>query len=65
MYMMNLPVGWTKVVPWSLQQFRDTETKKTDVLEHPKVFQHVGLIINQPPGPVPGCCLSSRPTTSK
>jgi len=40
----------SKVVPWSLQQFHDTKTKKTDVLEHPKVFQHVGLLINQPPG---------------
>jgi hypothetical protein len=28
----------------------DTKTKKADVPEHPKVFQHVGLLINQPPG---------------
>jgi hypothetical protein len=27
-----------------------TETKKADVLNHPKVFQHVGLLVNQPPG---------------
>jgi hypothetical protein len=26
------------------------KTKKADVLEDPKVFQHVGLLINQPPG---------------
>jgi hypothetical protein len=39
-----------KVSPWSLQQFRDTETKKADVLKHPKVFQHVGLLVSQPPG---------------
>jgi hypothetical protein len=40
----------SKVVPWSLQQSRDTKTKKADVLEHPKVFQHVGLLVSQPPG---------------
>jgi hypothetical protein len=26
------------------------ETKKADVVEHPKVFGHVGLLVNQPPG---------------
>jgi hypothetical protein len=25
-------------------------TKKADVAEHPKVFGHVGLLFNQPPG---------------
>src|SRR6185503_15002328 len=25
-------------------------TKKADVAEHPKVFDHVGLLVNQPPG---------------
>jgi hypothetical protein len=24
-------------------------TKKADVVEHPKVFDHVGLLINEPP----------------
>jgi hypothetical protein len=25
-------------------------TKKADVVEHPKVFGHVGLLFNKPPG---------------
>jgi len=25
-------------------------TKKADVLEHPRVFQHVGLLMNEPTG---------------
>ena len=25
--------------------------KKTDVAEHPKVFHHVGLLVNEPPSP--------------
>jgi len=24
--------------------------KKADVVEHPEVFHHVGLLINKPPG---------------
>jgi hypothetical protein len=26
------------------------ERKKADVAEHPKVFDHVGLLVNEPPG---------------
>jgi len=26
------------------------KTKKADVVEHPKAFHHVGLLVNQPPG---------------
>jgi hypothetical protein len=26
------------------------KTKKADVAEHPKVFRHVGLLVNKPPG---------------
>ena len=26
------------------------ENEKTDVAEHPKAFDHVGLLINKPPG---------------
>ena len=37
--------------------------KKADVAEHPKVFNHVGLLVNEPPGQ-PGCPSSSRPTIS-
>jgi hypothetical protein len=29
---------------------RNTENKKADVAEHPKVFDHVGLLVNEPPG---------------
>jgi hypothetical protein len=36
-------------------------TKKADVVEHPKVFGHVGLLFNKPPGK-PGCSSSSHPT---
>jgi hypothetical protein len=25
-------------------------TKKADVVEHPEAFDHVGLLVNQPPG---------------
>jgi hypothetical protein len=25
-------------------------TKKTGVVAHPKVFDHVGLLVNEPPG---------------
>jgi hypothetical protein len=29
---------------------RPPRTKKADVIEHPKVFDHVGLLVNEPPG---------------
>jgi hypothetical protein len=29
---------------------RSTRTKKADVAEHPKAFDHVGLLTNEPPG---------------
>ncbi len=38
------------------------ERKKTDVVERPKAFRHVGLLINEPPGH-PGCSLYSHPKT--
>ena len=28
---------------------RNTENKKADAAEHPKVFDHVGLLFNEPP----------------
>jgi hypothetical protein len=37
--------------------------KKTDVAGHPEVSNHVGLLVNEPPGE-PGCSLFSHPTTS-
>jgi hypothetical protein len=29
---------------------RPTRTKKADVAEYPEVFDHVGLLFNEPPG---------------
>jgi hypothetical protein len=29
---------------------RFLKTKKADVAEHPKAFDHVGLLFNEPPG---------------
>jgi hypothetical protein len=37
--------------------------KKADVAEHPRVFNHVGLLFNGPPD-ISGCPLPSHPTTS-
>jgi hypothetical protein len=34
--------GWTPTVP--------NHKKRADVAEHPKVFGHVGLLFNEPPG---------------
>jgi len=31
------------------EPLRDRD-KKTDVVEHPQVFDHVGLLVNWPPG---------------
>ena len=36
-------VGW-------LRPPCDAETKKADVVENPEVFDHVGLLVNEPPG---------------
>jgi hypothetical protein len=30
--------------------FHRQEQKKADVADHPKVFDHVGLLTNEPPG---------------
>jgi hypothetical protein len=38
------------------------KTKKADVVEHPKAFDHVGLLSNEPPAQA-SCSLSSHPTT--
>jgi len=29
---------------------RAVENKKADVVEHPEVFDHVGLLVTEPPG---------------
>jgi hypothetical protein len=36
------PVGTANVL--------QNQNKKADVAEHPKVFDHVGLLVNKPPG---------------
>jgi hypothetical protein len=30
---------------------REPARKKTDAAKHPKAFHHVGLLVNEPPGP--------------
>jgi hypothetical protein len=35
---------------WIPNILRPSKTKKADVVEHPKVFDHVGLLFNKPPG---------------
>jgi hypothetical protein len=30
--------------------FQSQEQKKADVATYPKVFRHVGLLVNEPPG---------------
>jgi hypothetical protein len=35
----------------SIDSLANMIAKKTDVAEHPKVFHHVGLLVNEPPGP--------------
>jgi len=32
------------------ERLTSPRTKKADVAEHPKVFDHVGLLANEPPG---------------
>jgi hypothetical protein len=40
-----------RVLPWRLQPSSRSEgEKKTDVIEHPEVFGHVGLLVNGPSG---------------
>jgi len=33
-----------------LETIEKPSKKKTDVSEHPEVFEHVGLLVNGPPG---------------
>jgi hypothetical protein len=34
-----------------LQRPGPPQTEKADVAEHPEAFDHVGLLVNEPPGP--------------
>ncbi len=40
----------TKVMPDVYEHVCRWKQKKTDVVEHPEVFDHVGLLFNKPPG---------------
>ena len=33
----------------SIDSLANNSAKKADVAEHPKVFHHVGLLVNEPP----------------
>jgi hypothetical protein len=35
---------------WKLPPFRHSRRKKTDVAKYLEVFDHVGLLVNEPPG---------------
>jgi len=49
--MISLPfLKLAGVQPWSLRLSGTTGNKKTDVAEHPEAFDHVGLLVNEPPG---------------
>ena len=48
MYMITLPFEIGRGEPRSLRLSRNTENKKADVAEHPEVFDHVGLLVNEP-----------------
>jgi hypothetical protein len=41
---------------------RNQKPKKADVVGHPRVLNHVGLLSNEPPSE-PSCSLFSHPTT--
>jgi hypothetical protein len=38
--------------------------QKTDLIEHPEVIDHVGLLVNEPSA-VADCSLSSHPNTAR
>jgi 2-keto-3-deoxy-L-rhamnonate aldolase RhmA len=39
-----------RLFPLGYERLLSPRTKKADVAEHPKVFGHVGLLVNEPPG---------------
>jgi hypothetical protein len=39
-----------RLFPLGHKHLFSPRTKKADVAEHPKVFDHVGLLVNEPPG---------------
>jgi hypothetical protein len=38
------------IFPTGAKNCASIKNKKADVAEHPKVFDHVGLLFNEPPG---------------
>jgi len=46
----NIGLVYELVSCWLRQLPRTERNKKTDVPEHPGVFDHVGLLANEPPG---------------
>jgi hypothetical protein len=53
---------WRVEKPMPISTAAGRGDKKADVTEYLAVFCHVGLLYNQPPA-LPGCPLSSHPTT--
>jgi len=38
------------LLPAGCRRPRQDKQKKADAVEHPKAFDHVGLLVNEPPG---------------
>jgi hypothetical protein len=47
---VSAPSRRSSALPLFVADARASETKKADVAEHPQVFDHVGLLIDGPPG---------------
>ena len=44
---------WTiAITPVACGRPESPQTEKADVVEHPEVFHHVGLLVNEPPDTV-------------
>jgi hypothetical protein len=39
-----------RLFPIGAENCASIENKKADVVQHPKAFDHVGLLFNEPPG---------------
>ena len=52
--LIDYPFRWSlttsQVAAVPFESPRQCEIKKADVAEHPEVFGHVGLLVNEPPG---------------
>ena len=49
MYMITLPFEIGPEPPSVVAAVPQHGNRKADVAEHPKVFDHVGLLVNEPP----------------